>query len=132
MILAIDYGLKRIGVAISDSNGIGIRVLPVISVNSTSEAKQKLLKIINDNDISTTLFGLPLDENGENTDWSEEVEAFATDLANESDITIEFINEFYSSKFARSMETPVKYSSRKKIDSIVAKHLLLSYFESKS
>lgn len=65
-ILGLDLGTKSLGVAITDKTGILASPLTVIKFKfeDYNDALNKLLVIINDNDIKKVILGLPKNMNG--------------------------------------------------------------------
>ena len=59
-ILGLDYGERRIGLALSDPLGIIAKPLTVIDIKKTKDYFSEILKIINNNDVSSVVVGLPL------------------------------------------------------------------------
>lgn len=66
--IGLDIGDKRIGVAISDSLGISLKPLPIVNRPSDSEAIQKIIEIIKENDVNYVVYGLPVTLSGEESE----------------------------------------------------------------
>ena len=62
-VLAIDWGSRRIGVAISDSTGIIARPLGIINHTSRAEDAERIIRLANENSIDSILVGVAYDEN---------------------------------------------------------------------
>ena len=62
--LAIDYGTRRIGLALSDEGGRLATPLEVLEVGSQEAALGALVKAINQNDPAVLVVGLPLNMDG--------------------------------------------------------------------
>ena len=63
-ILAIDYGQKRIGLAVSDPLGLTAQGIETIPNLSKKQVMSALLKICEDNKVSEVVVGLPVNMNG--------------------------------------------------------------------
>ena len=93
--MAIDYGTKAIGFAISDELGLTVRPLTTIR-----RGRQKYLQVIEDicslvreNEIGTLAVGIPLNMNGTRGKAAERVEKFVADLQNRLAIPIVLVDE---------------------------------------
>lgn len=130
-VIAIDYGTKRIGLAISDATGLIARPMPLLKVKNFSDAVGKVLQIIKRQNAETVVLGLPLSEKREETQQSIQVRYFAQALKISNGIEIIFWNELFSSRDA--MDNIVKGTKKKKanIDSEAARLILQEYLDFK-
>lgn len=119
-ILALDYGTKRIGVALTDETKSIALVKPYLPL----EKKKELLSFIKDNDVVKILLGLPKGLKGQETAMTREVNQFAEWLKSNCDLPVEFIDERFSSKEAGTIT-----KDKELIDSIVAQMMLARYLE---
>jgi putative holliday junction resolvase len=131
-ILALDYGQKRIGVAISDA--LGLTAQPKPFIENTDNAVQKINELIQDFEISKLYLGLPQHTRGGETKKSEEVRGFAEKLKLSITIEIEFIDERFST-VAATRQLDASGLNRKKqrllIDSQAAAFLLQGILDKK-
>ena len=100
-LLAIDYGEKRLGLAISDPNQIISKPLKTIILSDSLHMYNELEKIISDYDIQKLIIGLPLGMDGKNTQQTSKVEAFKEDLQNKISIPVILFDERLSSVSAK-------------------------------
>ena len=117
IILAVDYGLRRIGLAIS--SGEIVQTLPVIRIKNPEEALLKLNALIDKQQVAKVIIGLPTpDRIG--------VGKFANKLGQVSNIPIEFRDETLTSQlsFERLRELKRAKKRRRIIDSFSAALLL--------
>lgn len=129
-ILSVDFGKKRVGIAISDPDQIVANKLPLLEVKDTEHAIKKLLETIQKYDATTLLFGLPLNADGEETQMSSEIRNVAEKIREQFDGEIIFRNEFYSSAYTHDMTEEHKFV-RKQFDSEVARMMLQNYLDEK-
>lgn len=127
-IAAIDFGLKRIGIAISDD---GRKIaFPAQTVSGGANAVQEVNKAFAGKTIDLILIGLPLLLSGKEGPMVEHVRKFAAELEKALHIPIQFIDERFSSKVAdqslRMMQLNRKERS-KLIDATTATMLLQDY-----
>ena len=101
-LLAIDYGEKRLGLAISDPNQIISKPLKTIILTDSQYIYNELEKIISDYEIQKLIIGLPLGMDGKNTQQTSKVEAFKENLQNKISIPVILFDERLSSVSAKN------------------------------
>ncbi|MCP4723959.1 MAG: Holliday junction resolvase RuvX [bacterium] len=134
-ILAIDYGRKRMGVAVSDGLGITAQMLPTLVIKSMKDALNRLKKLAEEYDLEEIVFGLPLDMYGKSGEMAEEVKKFGSSVNKATGINTEYFDERFTSKQAETaMHQMGEKTGKKKakIDSLSAVFLLQSYLDYKS
>lgn len=99
-ILALDYGTKNIGVAISNPEKTIAWAHGSIKNTHETEVINILKKIILKKEIQEIVIGLPLDQAGNHTQMSEQVEAFVEEVQPQLSIPFEFWNETLTTKQA--------------------------------
>lgn len=120
MILGVDLGLKRVGLAIKLENMV-LPLDPIIRKNR-NQASNELKKIINERNINTIVFGLPK-EGASRDDMKKRVEHFSKML--DFDGKIFFQDEDFSSYEAKeALDGLSKDKKDGKRDSISAKIIL--------
>ena len=100
-LLAIDYGEKRLGLAISDPNQIISKPLKTIILSDSQYIYNELEKIISDYEIQKLIICLPLGMDGKKTQQTSKVEAFKEDLQNKISIPVILFDERLSSVSAK-------------------------------
>ena len=132
-IAAIDFGLKRIGIAISDEGQV--IAFPSATVPGGPNAAMEVKKAFGDKKIELIILGLPLKLNGEEGSMTPIVRKFAIDLEALLHIPIHFVDERFSSKIADTSLRTEMHMNRKKrsevIDVTTATMMLQSYLENK-
>lgn len=127
--IGIDYGDRKIGLAISDELCILASPLPTLKVNSLADAITKIQRIIKTQNITTVVIGLPLTRLGTETQQSIQTRYFANALKSTNGAKVEFWNELFTTQKAESFS---KYSTKrykKNIDSEVARTILQEYLD---
>jgi putative Holliday junction resolvase len=135
--LAIDYGEKRIGIAISDFDKS--IAFPRDHILNDSKLFQKILVLIKEETIEKIILGYPINLNSKKTPQTQKVEDFKTELEKfllSKDVTTEvvLVDERLTSSIAESYMTEMglKKSRRQEkgiIDSIAAQVLLQGYLD---
>lgn len=132
--LGIDYGAKRVGVAISDSLQI------IASSLTTIETKQFflfLIELLQKEDIDRFVVGEPKNLDGTATDSTEMTENFVEKLSiRYPNIPIKRIDERFTSKIAKQsiLDAGTKKSKRRDkrlVDKVSAAIILQSHLDSK-
>ena len=130
-ILAIDYGDRRIGLALSDPLKIIASPYRTIIKNNNTNLIEEIERIIAVEDVELTIIGLPLGMSGQITEQTKKVEEFADKLAARG-ITIKYEDERWSSVAAkRSMrEQNIKTGHNKGlVDQTAAAIFLQQYLD---
>jgi putative Holliday junction resolvase len=99
MYLAIDFGKKRIGLAVGESFAIPKKT---IDASNLDLAIRDILAVIYDNDINKIVIGLPKRSQGEAGTIETEIRSFADRLNVASDLPIFFEEEQFTSTEAES------------------------------
>lgn len=133
-ILALDYGEKKIGVAISGDHKVAYQ-LPVIIVTSTDLVIEKIQEICQSNDVGKIVVGMPKDLKGKVGEQGRKILKFVDLLYERLNIPIVYQNEALTSEQAleRMIEAGVPRRRRKKlIHSFSAQIILEDYLRSRS
>lgn len=129
-VAAIDYGRKRIGLAVSDKDRK--IALPVNVVQGGKKALQNIRASLPLKEVDLILVGLPLELSGAKGEMAKEAEAFAKMLENALNIPVELIDERLTSKGADAQLKELSLSRKartEKIDMIAATMLLQTYLD---
>jgi putative Holliday junction resolvase len=131
-ILAIDYGTKRIGLAVTDP--LKMFAIPFDTIPNDKHTLDKLKQIISEKNVVKIILGNPVKENGEDSTISKDVRKFKSELEKKIDLAIELVDERYSSDIAakRILESvPSKKKRRNKslVDKNAAAVILEDYLK---
>lgn len=134
-ILGLDYGERRIGLALSDPMGIIARPLTIIDRKKTADHISRISEIIAEKKITTIVVGLPLTLKGHYSKQTEIVLAFIDQLKSNFQIPIVAIDERLSSVAAKKslLVQSVKAGYEKgRVDETAAAIILQEYLDSHS
>jgi putative holliday junction resolvase len=93
-ILGIDFGQRRIGLALSDPTGTIASPLGALVRRSGKRPPwAELMRIIAEQEVSEAVVGLPLDLAGEEGAWAAEVRRFGAELERRSGLPVHWIDE---------------------------------------
>ena len=134
-ILGLDYGERRIGLALSDPMGIIARPLTIIDRKKTADHISKISEIISERKITSIVVGLPLTLKGSYSKQTEIVLAFIDHLKTDFQIPILAIDERLSSvsaeKSLKAQAVKTRYE-KGRIDETAAAIFLQEYLDSQS
>jgi len=119
-VLAFDFGLKRIGVAVGEPELGTAHPLPAIAAFSQVEG------LVKEWNPATLVVGLPTSVQGEAHKMTRQAEVFARRLEKRFKLPVTRIDERYSSVEAESRLRGVKH---KAVDSVAAQIILEQYFD---
>lgn len=126
--LAIDYGRKRVGLAISDP--LGMIASPAGFIERREGKRPPITKILaRATELGAVGFvvGLPLDGDGNETDWTAEVRALGAELAKRTGMPVRFYDERFTTAAALRTVKDLGESTRGRkgdVDSLAAAILL--------
>ncbi|HEV7449389.1 MAG TPA: Holliday junction resolvase RuvX [Candidatus Paceibacterota bacterium] len=129
--LGIDYGTKRIGVAVSDDTGQ--LAFPLTVVAAGQGALENIAGLAKENKVEKIIIGESRDFKGEANAVMEEAEQFKKDLSELSGLPTDYEREFFTSTMAARQFAPDK--SRKanpahdNLDASAAALILQSYLD---
>ncbi|HCV44003.1 MAG TPA: Holliday junction resolvase RuvX [Bacteroidetes bacterium] len=131
-ILAIDYGTKRVGIAVSDPTRMIAQ--GVTTLNNDEHLLEALCRLVLQQEAVTILVGMPYSEDGRKGAKALEVEQFIERLKNAVDLQVETWDESYSSVNAHRVfvETGMKRKKRrekKRVDEMAARLTLQEYLD---
>ena len=99
-ILAVDWGERRIGLAVSDDLGILATGLPTLEIRGEAEAVAKVADTIRTVEADSVVVGLPLTLKGERGEAARAVERFADALRRETPVEVSLFDERLTSAMA--------------------------------
>lgn len=124
--LGIDYGTKRVGLALSDDDGkMGF---PHTVLSNTPKLLDEISAFIKEEGIGAIVFGDSKDLDGTENKVQAELKEFAAKLEERTGIHIAFEPEYYTTKQARDAQKLAGKESER-ADAIAAAIILTSYLE---
>lgn len=101
-ILGIDYGTKKIGIAISDESAQF--AFPKKIIGSGARALVEILEIIEQESVGKIIIGNSLSQVGLRNELMEDVDAFIEELHKLTGLPIELVDERFSSTAVRAFD----------------------------
>ena len=132
--MGIDFGLARIGIALSDDTKF--LASPFITYKRKDESTDinYFINLIKEKKVDEIVCGLPLNMQGEEQEIAKLTREFMAKIQENIDINIEFVDERLSSSMAEEIlrETERDWKKRKeKLDSVAASIILQDYLDVK-
>lgn len=131
-VLAVDYGKRRIGLAISDPTGTIATGIGTLEVTSDNDAVARILAGHAEWGYRAIIVGLPITESGTEGPMAASAREFAQRLKESTKVDVTLVDERYTSKEAQRIFHQVgkKLKGRKgEIDRLAAEVLLRGYLD---
>ena len=133
-ILAIDYGEKRIGLAISDPLGFTAQGLKTMLNGGKRQVLADLSKVCKENQVDEIVFGLPINMNGSRGPKAEQVLKLIPLVEKEIGLPVKTWDERLTSREAGRLmieEGLSRERQRQNSDRLAATLILQNYLESR-
>ncbi len=132
-ILAIDYGKKRIGIAVSDP--LNLFAIPLVTLSNDNNFFNELGKIISEKNVGKIVLGFPEREDGSKASIAGEIEKFKETLEKKTGLVVVLFDERYSSSIAweriiQTVPSKKKRRDKSRIDRGAAAVILEDYLNS--
>jgi putative Holliday junction resolvase len=130
--LGIDFGLKRVGLAVCDPTGTLVSPLRTLTRSTRQALFDELLKIIQDESIEAVVVGLPLALSGEETLTTRQARNFAESLGRRTELPVHLMDERLTSAQAEEELNAAGLRGKKRkaaLDSQAATVILRSWLD---
>jgi len=130
--MGLDYGEKRIGVAISDPTGFLAQPLKTIHYQSQKEAIEEICQLVEAHQVAEVVLGLPLTLAGGDSRKTREVREFAEKLRAKLPVPLKLLDERLTTRQAHQVlrqmgKKPGKH--RDIVDQIAAQYILQTFLD---
>ena len=129
-VIGLDYGTKRVGVALSDQSRM---IASPYGVVEAAEALDTIDALVVEEDVELVVVGLPVGLAGNETSSTSGAREFANQLAERLSVTVELADERFTSKVAETVliDAGLTRHRRRQIrDKLAATVMLQSYLDS--
>ncbi len=127
-LLAIDYGRKRLGLALSDELACTVRPLATLERAGRRHDLERLAELARRHQVRCIVVGYPLNLQGDRTDLAAEVERFARRLQQVLQIPVELFDERLTTWEAARWRAEHPRAARRHSDDAIAAAILLRSF----
>jgi putative holliday junction resolvase len=134
ILMAIDYGVKKLGIAISNPEKTMSVPLTIIEVRPDDSHYRTIIKLVSDYNVEEIIIGLPYNMDGSLGFSGNSVMLWSSALEKTLGIPVVLWDERLSTFEAHNMlaSINIRHKKRKKIvDSLAASIILQSYIDSK-
>lgn len=131
-VLAIDFGTKRVGLAVSDALGLTAQGLPSLERTRLKDDLRYIQQLVEEYSIERVLLGNPLSLSGKETAMSQHVAGFAKELRERLSCPLELWDERLTSAEAQRLLRSSGVGMEKRrhaVDRVAATLLLQSYLD---
>ena len=131
-VMGIDYGTVRIGLAVSDPDGIIAQPKGFMKADPQKQCIAEIGRMCQDLKIGSIVIGLPLHMNGEEGESAEAARSLGKAIQDQIGITVSFIDERWTTISAEKalIEGNVKGKKKKdKVDSVAAAIILQNFLD---
>lgn len=132
-ILGIDFGLKRVGLAMTDPGGVLASPYATLERTTREQCFADIKRIIETEGVRRVVVGLPLGLDGRETETTRQAKNFADSLARRVSVPVELFDERLTSAQAEAELTEAGLTCPKKkkqaLDSQAATIILRSWMD---
>lgn len=128
-IMGIDYGAKRVGIALSDASHL---IASPLMVCEREDAVTTIARAVAEHDVESVVVGMPTALAGHGGAAADEARAFAREVADATGLQVQVEDERFTTVIAeRAMvEAGVRRRDRReKVDGVAAALILQSYLD---
>jgi putative Holliday junction resolvase len=137
-VLGIDFGERRIGLALSDPTGTLASPLPTLKRRAGKRPPlAALMAVVENHGVEALVFGLPLTLAGEDSEWTRLVREVGIALGDRCGLPVHFVDERLTSvraeRAVRSLGLPKnKREQKERVDAAAAVLILQSWLDLQS
>jgi putative Holliday junction resolvase len=133
-ILGVDFGLKRVGLAVSDPMRIIASALDTVTYKSRRELLRHLVEVVRKNEITHVVIGLPRHMDGREGEMAKTVRQLIDELAKLVAAPVvawdERLSSVQAERALREMGRQARDTKRGEVDRLAAVFILQSYLDS--
>jgi putative Holliday junction resolvase len=130
-VLAVDYGSRRIGLAVGDTLTRVATPLPLVAAANLRAALDEIVRRAGEFEVERIVVGYPLNMDGSQGPACAAVERFAASLRRRARLPVILVDEKLSSFAAEEMGKEIEADFRRRrkfLDSVAAQVILQNYF----
>jgi putative Holliday junction resolvase len=133
-IAGIDFGTVRIGIAVSDPDGIIASPLENYTRRGKEQDAQRFRRLVAEERVTLFVVGLPVHLDGRESEKSQEARQFGQWLTEITGVPVEFFDERFTSREAEQHLLGAEMTRKrrkKRLDMLAAQIMLSAYLESR-
>jgi putative holliday junction resolvase len=132
--LGIDFGTKRVGIAVSDSLGIAATPVEVLEGLSPHELAERVAAIARDRGVAVLVVGLPVNMDGSEHASTQSIRQRAEHCGRKAGLPVEYVDERLSSVEAERHLRDAGFARRgrkERVDRVAAALILQTWLSSR-
>jgi len=129
--LGLDIGDKRIGVALSDPDGVLAVPFTIISRKGDAADIEAITSIVSQQQAGRIIVGLPRSMDGSTGGQADKVRTFTQKLCAQIEVPVEFRDERLTTVLAKRLMRSVGKSKKTRDDAVAAALILQGYLDEK-
>ena len=128
--LALDFGLRRIGAAMSDPRRVIASPLEIYERQSEARDAKHYAKLVEDEDVDRIVVGLPVHTSGDEGELAEKARAWGRWLETTTNVPVFYFDERYTSVEAEELmrASGVRPRDRRALRDKIAAQILLQHY----
>ena len=133
--LGVDFGTRRIGLAVSDPSGTIAFPAGTLERRGLRRDLESLCALVKEREVARIVVGLPLHMDGRRGPEAEAAEKFATQLGEATGLPVDLFDERWTTREAERALAETGRRGRKRrqvVDSVAASLLLRAYLEQRA
>ena len=134
-VLGIDFGERRVGLALSDPTGTIASPLPTLKRRRGKRPPyRRIQETAEENDVEALVLGLPLNLEGEETEWTRRIREVGEELSRRLEVPVHYVDERMTSvraeRAVRSLGLPKEEREKKeRVDAAAAVLILQAWLD---
>jgi putative Holliday junction resolvase len=132
--LAVDFGAKRVGIAVSDALGIAATPVEVIEGKTPEQVAERVAWLAKDRGVAILVVGMPFNMDGSEHATAKQIRQRAEQCARRTGLPVEYVDERLTTVEAgrRLWESGLTHKDRKaRVDRVAAALILQSWLDSR-
>lgn len=128
-VLGVDYGSKRVGLAISDALGLVAHPLRVVP---RDRAVEEISRLVRDEEVTSVVLGLPTSLSGGEGPSAEQARRLGEEIATAAEVEVILVDERFTTRLADAalLDRGVKRGDRRRrVDKVAAAIILQEYLD---
>jgi len=128
----LDYGTRRVGIALCDEMGVAVRPLPALSYKGSRDLLAKIRRLVEQHQIESLVIGLPLNMDGTTGESASQARKFMQTLQSQLNLRLTAVDERLTTVEAVELWRNMSLRQQKKyrsVDSLAAALILQRFLE---
>jgi len=126
--MAIDYGRRHVGIALTDPERIIASPYRTLSVSDSDDAVKQIMRLVAEQGVTELVVGLPKTLSGDEGPMAKEVREWVMRLADVIDLPVHWVDERLTSREIERIPVS-RRNRRKRTDHLAAALILRQYLE---